>query len=245
VHGVGALFAALDLLRSNRRLLRYVVTPILVSLVVAAVLYGTLVASGLSLIRRLAPEGGGDDPLVALLQVLLVITLLLAVGFLLTRFGVVLGSPWYARLSDEVERIRTGRVRDPQPFSLRASTKDLSRAVGYELRKLVLVLVAGLLLLLLQVVPVLGQLTGTAGAFSVATLVACLDFFDGPLERDRLTFGRKVGFIRRTAPSSLGFGALAAFLGAIPLLNLFAIPVLVTAGTLFVVDHRPPTPPPR
>jgi len=90
--GVGSLLAAADLLRRTPRLRRYVVVPILVNLVVAAVLYGTLLSLGFRLVDRLVGEVSGPlAGLAALLQVLVVILLLFGVGFLLVRFGVVLG----------------------------------------------------------------------------------------------------------------------------------------------------------
>jgi len=236
--GVGALLSALDLLRRTPRLRRYVVVPILVNLAVAVALYGTLLAVGFRLVDRLVRDGvGGAPALTALLSLLVVLALLAAVGFLLVRFGVVLGSPWYQRLSEEVERLRGGDPPPPRPFSLAGAAGDVVRAVGYELRKLALVVVAGGLLLVVQLVPGLGQAVGVAGGFSLGALVACLDFFDGPLERRRWSFRRKLGFVRRTAPASLGFGAACAALLAVPLLNLLAIPLCVTAGTLFAADR--------
>ncbi len=215
-------------------------TPILVNLAVAAVLYGTLLAAGFRAADRLVPDDlGGAAALTALLQLALVVALFLAIGFLLVRFGVVLGSPWYGRLSEEVERIRRGSDLPARPAGLRGAGADVARAVGYEVRKLALVAVAGVVLLAVQFLPVLGQIAGAAGGFSIAALVACLDFCDGPLERRGRSFRQKLGFVRRTAPASLAFGATCAALLAVPVLNLLAIPVCVTAGTLFAVDRLP------
>lgn len=238
VAGLGALAAALGLLGRHPRLRRYVVTPILVNLAVAAVLYGTLLSIGFPAVDRLVPDDlGGAGALTALLQVVLVVALFVAIGFLLVRFGVVLGSPWYGRLSEEIERLRGGRDLAARPFSLRGATADVGRALGYELRKLVLVAVLGAALLVIQFVPLLGQVTGAVGGFGIAAVVACLDFFDGPLERRRRSFRQKLGFVRATSPASLGFGAACAALLAVPLLNLVAIPVCVAAGTIFATDR--------
>ena len=67
--------------------------------------------------------------------------------------------------------------------------------------------------------------------------MACLDFFDAPLERRRLSFGQKVRVVRRTLPASAGFGLVCFALAGIPLLNLLVIPVCVAAGTLFYCDR--------
>jgi len=238
--GIGSLLAAADLLRRTPRLRRYVAVPLLVNLVVAVVLYGTLLSLGLRLVDRVVGEVTGSlAGLAALLQVLVVILALFVVGFWVVRFGVVLGSPWYGRLSEEVEALRAGSERPAAPFSLAGAGRDLVRAVGYEARKLALVGMLGMLLLVANLVPVLGQVTGTAGGALLAAVVACLDFFDGPLERSRLSFGAKLAVVRRTAPASLGFGLACAGLLAIPFVNLLCLPLCVAAGTIFVVDRRP------
>ncbi len=239
VSGVGSLVAAADLLRRTPRLRRYVVVPILVNLVVAAALYGALATAGLRVVDAVVGDVQGSlAALAALLQVVVLLLLLFVVGFLLVRFGVVLGAPWYGRLSVEVEALRTGQPSVDEPFTLRGAARDLGRAVGYEARKLTLVGGAGLGILLLNLVPVAGQAVGGAAALGLGAVVACLDFFEGPMERSKLPFAAKLGVVRRTAPGSLAFGAACVGLLAVPLVNLLSLPLCVVAGTLFVVDRR-------
>src|SRR3954471_5899162 len=81
------------------QLWRYVLIPILVNIVVGATVYLGLLLLGLRTIDGfVAGLPSWAAALGALLRMLLVIALLLATGFVLVRFGVVLGSPWYARL---------------------------------------------------------------------------------------------------------------------------------------------------
>lgn len=235
--GVGSLLAALDLLRRTPRLRRYVVVPILVNLAAGVLLYATLTSAALHLADRAA---GDYEALGVLLKALIVIALFMVIGFLLARFGIVLGAPWYAKLSEEIERLRTGTAPPSRP-----ALQDLGRAVAYEARKLTLVLAGSLALLALNIVPIAGQLAGTAGTFLLGAIVACLDFFDGPLERRGLSFRRKLGYVARKAPASLAFGLACAALVAIPVVNLLALPVCVTAGTIFVTDRSAATGTPR
>jgi CysZ protein len=67
--------------------------------------------------------------------------------------------------------------------------------------------------------------------------IACLDFLDPPLERRRLRFRDKLGAIREALPASGGFGLICFGLITIPFLNLFSIPLCITAGTLFFCDQ--------
>ena len=47
----------------------------------------------------------------------------------------------------------------------------------------------------------------------------------------------RLGLIRRSLPASAGFGLVCLGLISIPLVNLLAIPLCVTAGTLFFCDQ--------
>lgn len=238
----GALypFRALGTLLRTPRLWGYVVVPIVLNLVVAVALYGALLVVGLQGIDRLVADTALGAALSAALRVLLIVGLLIVIGFVLVRFGVVLGSPWYGKLSEQLEQMRTGRAAPPaEPLNPAGIARDLARAVGFELKKLALVLFVGLLLLLINLVPVAGQVISTVGGFALGATIACLDFLDGPLERRRLGFRQKLGAIRRMLPASAGFGLVSLGLVSIPLLNLISIPLCVTAGTLFFCDLGP------
>src|SRR4051794_23167242 len=94
----GALypFYAAGVLTRAPRLWRYVLIPLLVNLFVGATLYAALLFAGLSAIDGLvAGLPNWAAVLGTLLRLLLIIGLLIATGFVLVRFGVVLGSPWY------------------------------------------------------------------------------------------------------------------------------------------------------
>jgi CysZ protein len=236
----GALYPAyaFSLLARAPRLWRYVLLPILVNIVVGATLYAALLFAGLRAIdASVASLPEWAAAVGAVLRLLLIVGLLIATGFVLVRFGVVLGSPWYARLSAELELLRGGQPLPEQAGGVSAALRDLSRALAFELRKLLLVLAIGAGLLLLGLIPVAGQLLATAGWIALGATIACLDFFDYPLERRLLSFRAKLGVIRRGLPGSAGFGLVCLGLVSIPFVNLLSIPLCVAAGTLFVCDR--------
>jgi CysZ protein len=236
----GALYPvyAFSLLARTPRLWRYVLLPIIVNILVGATLYAGLLFGGLRAIDGFVaglPEWAAV--LGALLRLLLIIGVLIATGFVLVRFGVVLGAPWYSKLSAELELLRSGQPPPEQTAGLSASMRDLGRALAFEIRKLLLVLAIGALLLLLNLIPVAGQLLATAGWVALGATISCLDFFDYPLERRLLSFRAKLGVIRRAMPASAGFGLVCLGLVSIPFFNLLLIPLCVVAGTLFFCDH--------
>lgn len=238
--GVLYPFRAIGLINRNRRLWGFVLVPILVNIVVGLLLYVGLYAAGLQAIDRIiAGEGFWLGLLGGLLQLILVLALLLGVGWLMVRFGVVLGAPWYGQLSEQLEALLTGRAPPQSALTVANIAYDIWRALQFELKKLSLALPIGLTLLLIGFIPVVGQIVATVGGIILGATVACLDFFDAPQERRRRRFREKLALIRRTLPASAGFGLVAFGLVSIPFLNLLAIPLCVTAGTILVIERAP------
>ena len=231
-------FRALGMLTRAPRLWKYVLIPIIVNLLVGATIYAGLLFAGLRAVDA-AVAGLPDWAALfgALFRALLIVGLLIATGFVLVRFGVVLGAPWYAKLSNQIELERNGRALLEGEIGNGSLVRDLGRAVRFELQKLLLIVVVGAGLLLLNVVPVAGQVLSTAGGIALGATIVCLDFLDYPLERRLLSFRQKLGVIRRNLPATAGFGLVCLGLISIPLLNLLAIPICVAAGTLFFCER--------
>src|SRR5215212_5502977 len=124
------LYAAAVLARAPR-LWRYVLIPILVNLLVGVTVYAGLLYAGLSAIDGLvAGLPAWATALGALLRILLIVGMLIATGFVLVRFGVVLGSPWYTQLSAELELLRGGQPLSEQGADISTAVRDLGRALA-------------------------------------------------------------------------------------------------------------------
>jgi CysZ protein len=239
--GVLYPFRALALIRRHRELWGFVLIPIGLNVLVGAALYAGLYMAGLRQIDQIDQAGGAlATTLEILAKVLYVVALAIGVGWLMVRFGVVLGAPWYGQLAERLEEIVTGRPMPATRLTLGGVAVDIGRALQFELKKLLLALAIGLPSLLLNLIPVAGTIMATAVAVALGALIACLDFFDAPLERRRLRFRAKLDLVRQTLPASASFGLLAAILSSIPLLNLLAIPLCVAAGTILVLEHESP-----
>lgn len=236
----------------NPRLWQYVVVPILLNLAIALLLYGGLLFFGWQIVDqvRTAISLWLDNAianlptwlnflqyiivaLAFLLRLLLILILLIVTGFFLTQFGVLLGSSWYGQLSEQLEKIRTGKTEIIEV----GFVSELGRAVLYELKKLVLIGVGGLFLLSFNFLPAIGTLGTTIGWLVLTATIICLDFLDAPLERRRLRFRSKLRIVFRSFPASASFSLVCLGLISIPLLNLFTIPLCVASGTLFACDR--------
>ena len=237
--GFGYPLRAWSYLLHNAELRRFMLMPLLINIVVGAVLYAGLLMAGLRAIdHALTDLPTWAQGLEGLIAALLVIALLIVIAYLLGRFGVVFGSPFYGQLSERLERHLTGQAPPAEPLNLPGIMRELGRAISFELKKLLFVLLCAIPLLLINFIPALGQIGSLIGQICLGTLIACLDFLDPPLERRRLGFRAKLKAIRHMLPGSASFGLICFGLVSIPLLNLVAIPICIAAGTLFFCERQ-------
>ncbi len=252
VDGATYPFKALITFSKNPQLIKYILIPIAVNVVVAIALYTGLLYFGWQIIDSVQADlvswfdrlieglpqwmdflGYLVSGLIAIVRFLLVIVLLIATGFVLTQFGVLLGAPWYGQLSEQLEKLRTGKV---ELIELNIAS-DLTRAVLYELKKLVLIALIGLPLLLVNFFPGIGSLVSTVGSIALTTIIVCMDFLDSCLERRRLKFRQKLKIVLKNLPATGSFGLVCLGLISIPLINLVTIPLCVASGTLFICNR--------
>lgn len=243
---------AIALLLKKPGLWQYLIMPILVNLILGGLLYGSSLYWGLQGVGTLTTQLSQNlDQLIAelpgwlsfleyiilfvswLLRTLLTIALLILIGFVLLQFGSVIGSPWYGKLSEQVERLRLGSVTviDVGIF------KDIIRALLFEFKKLFLALTFGIILFLIGFIPGIGGLITTIGGITLTATLVCLDCFDSTLERRRLSFRDKLKTVYFNLPASGSFSLLCLVLISVPLLNLLTIPLCIMAGTLFLCDR--------
>lgn len=234
LRGAGCPWRAIRLLVRQPVLWRYVAIPVGLNLLVGVVLYTTLLLAGFHLIGVLVE---GWPPWMAwLLRGLLVIALFVALGYLLVRFGVVLGAPFYSRLSELLEERLRGTAPASPPITLTGIARDLGRAMAFELKKTAAC--AGHRAAHAPAPPHSGRRfgAGSSGRTGAGRYSGLPGFFDPPLERRGLSFRAKLGFIRRHLPASAGFGLVCLGLVSLPLLNLLTVPVCIAAGTIFFCE---------
>jgi CysZ protein len=171
--------------------------------------------------------------LIGLLRLVLTVVLLLLTGFIFLQFGVLLGAPWYGKLSEELERTKTGKVTVIEV----GIAKDISRAILYELKKLGLTIAVIVPSLLLNFFPGVGTAIASVVGIALGATIVCMDFLDAAVERRRPSFRQKLGIVWKSLPASGTFGLVCLGLVSIPLVNLFAVPLCVAGGTLFFCDR--------
>ena len=142
---------ALGVLSRHPALWKYIIVPVLLNVLIGATLYAGLLFAGFRSIDALIAGLPEWATVIAwLLRGLLVVALLIATGYLLVRFGVVIGSPFYSRLSERLEEYRSGVAFDAPPPTVGNVTRDIARAILFEIKKLMLALLIGAPTLLLN-----------------------------------------------------------------------------------------------
>lgn len=238
---------ALRLFQKHPSLRPYVLIPLAINIVLGLALYSFGAWWGLQIVdswtTRLIDwlEPAWLDIAVQVLrpviQGILVVLLFIVLGLVLLQFGGILGSPFYGQLSEKLEILRAGKLEAPESIGVGTIFVDIWRAILFELKKILLLAVLSIPLLLLNLLPGTGTLAATIGGIAIAALLVCLDMLDAPLERRRLKFRQKLGIVLRTLPASGSFALISLGLVSIPLMNLLAIPLCVSAGTLFFCDR--------
>ena len=178
--------------------------------------------------RMLGWLHGAAEILVGLLAFLVGAVLVLLVAN-------VAAAPFHDALSEEVERIRTGR--GAQGFSVRALVGDLARTVALEATKLSAYLAIMLPLLLVSwLVPGIGSLVYSLAAFLFTAYYFALDYMDWAASRHGLSVRERIGLVRQHAAAALGFGTGVWVILFVPILNLLFMPAAVAGGTLLFLE---------
>ncbi|MBX3272555.1 MAG: EI24 domain-containing protein [Sandaracinaceae bacterium] len=159
-----------------------------------------------------------------------------AVGLLVALFLTnVIAAPFNDFLSEEVERIRTGRPGPP--FSLKVILRDLVRTVGLEALKLGLyALVMIPLFILSNLVPVVGPAIYTIFGFVFTAMYFAIDYIDWPASRRNRSVTYRFGLATTHFLPMFGFGTGVWLFLFIPFVNLLFMPAAVAGGTLLFLD---------
>lgn len=251
--GASYPFRAIHMLWNNRNLWQYLIIPILINLIVGISAYILLLRPSLSLFNQVTssllvtienylntlPQWLSFliyvvSFLTVVTKALLFVLIFIVLGLVITQFGSILGAPWYGKLSEKLEIIKTNKLEIIELNIFH----DIGRAILFELKKILLIIIISIPLLLLNLLPTVGNLLSLLGSLILTIVIICLDFFDAILERKRLKFRQKLKFVIQGFPSTLGFGIVCLGLITIPLFNLIIIPICVSAGTLFICNWQ-------
>lgn len=231
-------FRGLRLLAAYPALLKYIAIPSLINLTV----FSGAVWLGLdffnSTVASYLPQG--DAWYWALLYyaawVLAVLLTAVLVFFSFTVVGNLIASPFNDLLSERAEELLRGEGA-AEPFSLHGFLRDARRTVVAELKKLSFFVVGMLGLLLLNLVPAVGQLLYSVAAVAFTLFFLVVEYLGYVFGRKCLPFVEQRRYIWRRKFLSLGFGTGILCLLAVPFLQFLCLPLAVLGATLLWCEN--------
>lgn len=232
MNGIDCFFEGFRLIR-EARLRRYVWIPLLINFVVLSVImfYGARQYDPL----MAAISGWLPDWLSVLAGVLtfLAALMIFAVGiYLFTIIANIIASPFNAILAEKIEmHLVPGLVLESPGIML-----IVGRSVAREFSKLFYLLPRLLGLLVLSVIPGLNVLAPFAWILFGAWMMA-IQYVDYAADNNQLSFPRLRQRLGKARFQAILFGMVVYFLLAIPVVNLFLMPIAVAGGTVLWVQH--------
>ncbi|MBX7150777.1 sulfate transporter CysZ [bacterium] len=171
-----------------------------------------------------------------LLATLLVASFLIVTFYVFTVIGNMIASPFNSVLSERIEELQFNNKTD-QSFNFKLIIRDAYRAVMTECKRLLLFICIFIPIFILNFIPVIGQALYFILMLVFTAWGLSFTFMDYAMERKIVSFRLKVQILASRKSLMLGFGSMCFLFGLIPILNLFLIPVCVTAGTLIYFNE--------
>lgn len=225
--GAGYLLEGVRLI-TRRGLKRFVLLPLLINVLVfsGAIWYGATEFEGLmARLQASVPHWLGW--LQWLLWPLFVLALLIIVFYSFTLVANLIASPFNGLLAEKTEALLGGRALAEQG-DLRRLLRELPGTLLDETRKLLYAILWSLPFLILAfVVPLVGPVIW----FLFTAWMLAVQYSDYPMGNHGLKFRAMRAALRRRRLLSLGFGAAAAGLTMIPVVNFIAMPAAVAGAT--------------
>ncbi|TQS46116.1 EI24 domain-containing protein [Cryptosporangium phraense] len=145
-----------------------------------------------------------------------------------TALTLIIGDPFYEKISEEIER-RLGPYDFPElPWyrTLPRNAMDSIRVIGTQLVVLVIpVLLVGL-------IPFVGQVLAPILGLIIGGWLLTTDLTGIPFNRRGIFLTERRRVLRRNRALALGFGIPVAALSLIPFANIVVIPAAIAGGTL-------------
>ena len=234
-------FKAAGILWNHRRTWPLVILPALINAAVFVLLAIFMVSYAGDIIGWVWSKPTGLIALIfwwAAIVFASALSLVASYAFTLILAGIV-ASPFNDVLSARVEReALAGEMPEPEYGLIWGSL----RAVGSSIVILLSYGIVMLPILVLNLVPVVGQVAASILSTGVSAMFIALEFTDYSLERRGLNLRQKFELLEDNRTFALGFGLGTAALIWVPLLNFLTIPIAVAGGTLLGIILTEPAP---
>ncbi len=170
-----------------------------------------------------------------LLWPILVITILGTFSYFFSTLANLIAAPFNGILSEKVEQKLCGQLSDDQ--SLVSTIKDTPRIILREIQKILYFLPRTLGLLLVLLIPAIGQTAGAVLWFVFSAWILAIQYCDYPFDNHKISFKKMRWDLKQNQTKAYGFGICVAFFTTIPILNLIVMPAAVCGATAMWVNE--------
>ncbi|MBD1575887.1 MULTISPECIES: sulfate transporter CysZ [Vibrio] len=170
-----------------------------------------------------------------LLFPILALTIIATFSYFFSTVANWIAAPFNGLLAEKLEIQLTGQtLTDQSLFSL---VKDTPRILHREWIKLVYYIPKALGLLILLLIPALGQTIGPILWFLFTAWMIAIQYCDYPFDNHKVTFAKMKDDLASDKMLSYSFGSLVAICTMIPIINLIVMPVAVCGATAMWVER--------
>lgn len=228
--GFQYLFRGFSIIRKPG-LRRFVMIPLLINILVFSLAIWLGVDQFAILLEWLLPEG--DAWWIELVHVTLWIlfsaVIFLIIFFTFTLIANLLGAPFNGLLSEKVEKLLSGTMRD-EDGGVQALIRSVPSSIMSEIRKFAYFIATGALLFLLTFLPGVNVLSPLLWALFSSWMLA-IEYIAYPMENHNLFFRQVKVEVKKKKMVSFGFGLAVMLVTLIPLVNFFVMPSAVAGAT--------------
>lgn len=215
---------------------RFVVIPLLVNIVLmGGAFWWLFTRMGDWITRLMSTIPDWLQWLSYLIWPLAVISILLVFSYLFSTLANFIAAPFNGLLAEQLEARLTGKVLPDS--GVMGMMKDIPRIMTREVQKLAYYLPRALVLLLLYLIPGIGQTVAPVLWFLFSAWMLAIQYCDYPFDNHKVGFATMRQALRSHKFSNLQFGALISLFTLIPFLNLVVMPVAVCGATALWVDR--------
>jgi CysZ protein len=236
VRGFFYLIRGLKLIFSSWSLFKYAIAPIIVNTTLFIIFFLSFNTIAYRISSSVFEQSSQEWYWVAISTVAgvaLFTVSILAVLFGFVAVGLIIASPFNDLLSAAVERKLTGQLEEAGlPFFQWAGT-----LVKSESKKIAIFLLCQAGLLILNFIPVVGQVLFVILNPLFIAFVMAYEFAGYILDRRGMDFNAKRDYIFAAPGLTMGFGAAAGATLLIPLVHFLLMPAAVAGGTALVVEN--------
>ncbi|GAL14874.1 sulfate transporter CysZ-type [Vibrio astriarenae] len=166
---------------------------------------------------------------------LLVITIIGTFSYFFSTLANFIAAPFNGLLAEKVEVYLIGEAINED--GLMAVVKDVPRIMAREWRKLVYILPKAIGLFILLLIPALGQTLGPILWFVFSAWILAVQYCDYPFDNHKVPFNTMRAELKSHQGKAYSFGAVVSLFTAIPILNLFVMPIAICGATSMWVNE--------